>query len=379
MSQYVDTFLVSSFPHKNSLRLTIALLVIAIHLGVLGIGTYWNPSPPPTPPQLRSKVLVQTIALNPFQAGATHLSVSTPSLSPLPPPEPLKEQPKPKPPHPVAPTHPTPIHHPEPLKEHPSSKPTHPISSSPFRNELSTHPHEPLSKPLPQEHTITPLKKEAPIKKPIKPVKKPVTNKTAPANPAANLEKKSHQEAEKKHREQMEAEKKRQMEAEKKRKQEYSAAQEAARQQEQVLFNKAKEKLAKIEETRDKIRPSSSSLRLETAELPKELGSLQVDALPLGGTANSGEWETKEIYRYTDEVATRLKMGLLLPDYGAVKIKLTLNCMGKVVKVETIQSESNKNKTYAEKMIPTLLFPSFGERFQGASQHTFSFNLQNES
>ena len=120
-------------------------------------------------------------------------------------------------------------------------------------------------------------------------------------------------------------------------------------------------------------------LSLETTALPKALGTLQVDALPLevpGGA--SGDWGAKET-SYSGEVASRLKKALKLPDYGAVKIKLTLDRSGKVVKLEIVQSESRKNKAYVESKIPTLLFPPFGQRFKDVSQNTFVITLQNDS
>lgn len=136
------------------------------------------------------------------------------------------------------------------------------------------------------------------------------------------------------------------------------------------------EEIAKTHESGKKVSASFSSVNLQTTNLPKELGELQVDALSL--ETGSSSWGVKET-KYSDEVAYRLKMNLKLPDYGAVKIKLTLDRTGKVVKVETLKSESAKNKTYVETRIPTIQFSRFDERFQGSLQNTFVITLQNDS
>ena len=88
-------------------------------------------------------------------------------------------------------------------------------------------------------------------------------------------------------------------------------------------------------------------------------------------------WGTKES-RYSDEIAYRLKSSLRFPDYGAVKIKLTLDRTGKVLKCETVHSESAKNKSYVESKVPGIVFSSFGQQFQGATQTTFVITLQND-
>lgn len=412
----------SSFSHRYPpILCLIAFGVLLLHVGLLGIGTWWNFSPPPPP--LRSKVIVQTIHLKSVE-NPSSVSLTTPlvtdlfsSLAP-----PVKES---------SPSLPTLV------KESASVKESSPIPSdsllqqeeipllkqkeaesvisypdstlSPIKVENTSSKTENASfsqgstpKPSVIETKKTPPKKPAPIKKPTESAKKNKIETVKAVNETnkkrqqeqINAEKKrqtAQEEAEKKRQqEQVEKEKKRQtaqaetekkrqqerIEAEKKLQQEIAIAQEAAKQREQVLLAKAKENLAKMGETRDKI-SSSSVISLDTTPL-KEVGNLQVDALPVGEIGNEGEWGTKEM-SYSEEVAYRLKMALKLPDYGAVKIKLTLSRTGKVIKVETLHSESSKNKAYVENKILSLLFPSFGQRFQGVSQNTFVITLQNDS
>lgn len=394
------SLLSSPSSQQHSLGFIIALCVIAIHLGLLAFGTLWNPTSPA--PKPRTKVIVQTIKLNPMQS--TIKEALPPSVDELPVVNSPQEEIALEPPliadllkeeipikkeevpiktedslkqEPMQKIEETPL--PEPKQESEA-----PVSSPPAKAETPTP--TPTPKPPPPKPAVQETKKPAPAK--AVPTKKPVETKKTKNETVkpktSEAEKKKQQEraeAEKKRQqERAEAEKKKQQEraeAEKKRQQELAAAQEAARQREQALLNKAKENLAKMSETRDKISTSSSS-SLAATTLPKALGDLQVDALPLGEMGSTGEWGAKEI-SYSDEVASRLKMALRLPDYGAVKIRLTLDRTGKVVKVETVQSESNKNKAYVESKIPALLFPSFGQRFQGVSQNTFVITLQNDS
>lgn len=413
MPDNLHSFL-SPSSHRNSPFFTIALIVIIMHFLLLAIGTLWNPSP--LAPNLRAKMIVQTVRLKPFESTIAQTPTPIPTIQPIIAPmptlnapieqakmemppisQPLKEEIPPQLNLPLQ-QEAAPFIQATPIKKEesqvipsvqeatptPAETPSLASPTLPVKGESKPQPKTPSSKPASQEIPKTTDKKSAPVKKPSETAKKSTKVETAKSKPAEEAEKKRQ-------REQAEAEKKRQQEiveierkkqqeaeAERKRKQEIAAAQETARQKEQALLAKAKETLAKMGETRDKISSSSSSVNLEAAALPQELGDLQVDALKLGEMGSSGEWGTKEM-SYSDEVAYRLKMALRFPDYGAVKIKLTLDRTGRVVKVETIQSESSKNQAYVESKIPTLLFPSFGQRFQGVSQNTFVFTLQNDS
>ena len=94
-------------------------------------------------------------------------------------------------------------------------------------------------------------------------------------------------------------------------------------------------------------------------------------------TAELKELNDKEI-GYRDELAGRLKLLLRLPEFGEVKIKLTLSRAGKVAKVSIVSAESAANRTYIEKTIPTLSFPSFGNNFGTLPEYTFLISLSND-
>lgn len=394
--QFKTLFSVSS-SRQNPSIFVFALAVILMHLGLLGIGTFWNPSPPK--PKEKPKVVVQTVRLEPMRPAPTQSRIAPPAAVPVavssPPPQaaipiPVEEE--------IAQIEiPLPKEEAPPKKEEPKPAPKVQEAPKPIppavkeikkESKPEAKPSPAPPKPVVKDDKKPAPKKPAPVKKPAEQTKKPVKTEPAkiePAKPKPNpeAEKKKQQEkaeADKKRQEEKaEAEKKRQeqLAIEKKRQQEIAAAQEVARQKEQVLISKAQENLAKMGETRGKI-SSAPSLSLEETSLPKELGDLQVDALPISEPGTAGDWGAKEV-SYGSEIASRLKKGLRLPDYGAVKIKLTLDRTGKVIKVETTKSESQKNKTYVESKIPTLLFPPFGQRFKDAAQNTFEITFQNDS
>ncbi len=341
MVNQLNSLGVFSSPYQQSSGWIIACLVIALHLSLLGIGHFWNSTPPPL--KARAKVVVQTIRLAPPSASTIVQTQSPPTEQPL-------------------------------LAANLEHLPSIPVL------EESTKKEEPAKKAeTPAKQFVHPKTESKPTPKPATPEVKKVTpakpaekkQASAPTKPKTDLK---AQESEKKKQEKAEAEKKRQ--------QEVAAAEEAARQRQQALLTKAKENLAKMNETRDKISQSTaSSVKLATTPLPKEVNHLQVDALPLGergSTAQAGEWGVKEI-SYRDEIVYRVKAALKFPDYGTVKIKLTLDRTGKVLKVETTQSESAKNKAYLERTLPTLQFPAFGQQFSGATQYTFLMTLHNDS
>lgn len=362
MANQFESLDLFSSPYQHTSGWVIACLVVAMHMGLLGVGHFWNSTP--SAPKARSKVVVQTIRLAPPSPVAHIQNTSLVVEQPL-------------------------------IAANLENLPSLPILEEPVIEKAE----EPVKKEEPAKKVETPpVKKPAPPKTESKPTPKPVTPDTKKPAPAKPTEKKQAsvvppkpiknegkaQESEKKKLE----DKKRQQEqaaaqeAEKKRQQEVAAAQEAARQQQQALLAKAKENLAKMSETRDKISQSTaSSTKLATTPLPKEVSHLQIDALPIGeigSVAQAGEWGVKEV-SYRDEIVYRVKAALKFPDYGTVKIKLTLDRTGKVVKVETMQSESAKNKTYLERTLPTLQFPAFGQQFSGAAQYTFLITLHNDT
>lgn len=126
------------------------------------------------------------------------------------------------------------------------------------------------------------------------------------------------------------------------------------------LLTKAQERIAKIQTTSDKISTGNDPKRSEKNFITLNEG---------GG----GERENS----YREEIASRLKLQLSLPEYGEVKIKLTLNRLGRVEKVTIVSSESSMNREFVEKMLPAMMFPAFGTNFEKAQTYTFTITLGN--
>ena len=73
-----------------------------------------------------------------------------------------------------------------------------------------------------------------------------------------------------------------------------------------------------------------------------------------------------------------LHENLHLPDFGEVKLQLTLSQDGKVLKVVVLNTESEKNKSYLELQLPKMRFPRLEDPFANKSQHTFVLTFCNE-
>ena len=141
-------------------------------------------------------------------------------------------------------------------------------------------------------------------------------------------------------------------------------------EKQQKLLAQAKENLAKIHTNHDTISGGSVSVPIPTIE---SLGKLQIDALS-ETQANLNEREAN----YIDELVARLKMLLKLPEYGKVKLKLTLERSGHVAQMVIVSAESQKNRKYVEQTLPNTHFPQFGNNFNDQTNYTFQLVLSND-
>jgi len=300
----------------------IVVCVLAAHMSLIWLSSISAKEKPVLPP--RERLVVKTIPLKPRPLPQPRVEpvVAIPepvAAVPEPIPEPVPAPPEPPKPQPQ-------------LKEEPPPPPPPP-------------PPKPKSKPQPPKPKPAPKKKAEPKKEQKKEPKKekapqpPPKPKPAPAAPP-------------------------------KPKPDPVAEARKARQKE--LLSKAKESLSKAVTSRETAPTQVSDTAM--GNIPKPIGSLQIEALPTGELVTLS---TREI-SYRDELASRLKLGLRLPEYGEVKIKLTLERSGKVAQVQIVSSKSVKNKEYIEKTLPTLTFPGFGDNFKGSTQYTFAITLNNE-
>ncbi len=141
----------------------------------------------------------------------------------------------------------------------------------------------------------------------------------------------------------------------------------AKKAKQKELLSLAQQNLAKI----DKITVSKANS--QKTILPEKIGSLSVDAVV--SAESSSTLNVREI-GYRDELGARLKSLLKLPEHGQVNIKLTLDRLGKVMKLDVVNSGSDKNKKYIESTIKTLTFPSFQGAFKDFPEYTFSITLK---
>lgn len=128
----------------------------------------------------------------------------------------------------------------------------------------------------------------------------------------------------------------------------------------------AKEKIGKIGSSSDKILKSS----LEGINTPKTIEHFQSE---LSFTDVGGDFTAKEL-AYRDELATRLRLHLKLPEYGDVKIELKVERSGKIGHFKILSYQSTLNAEYIKKNLPKVTLPSFKE----AESYDFTIVMRNE-
>ncbi len=151
-------------------------------------------------------------------------------------------------------------------------------------------------------------------------------------------------------------------------------AQEAAAQvKRRELIASAQKSIAKIGQSHDTL-AEGSAVSFASTTLPGRIDNLQVETF----REEAAEPLTSQEITYYDELASRLKLLLRLPEFGEVKIRLTLTRAGRFVKVSIVRAESNANRKYIEKTLPTVKYPSFGNNFSQMNEYTFVIALSNE-
>ncbi len=144
-----------------------------------------------------------------------------------------------------------------------------------------------------------------------------------------------------------------------------------------ALIADALSSLEKIDSLSSQKKSIQTSNNQTLTKAPKRIGKLSSESLIAFKDETSALYSTQE-KSYVDELVYRLKRTLTLPEYGDVKIKITVSSQGKVVKVEIISTKSKKNREYLEKMLSSLTLPPFGGNFLGEKEHIFLFNLSND-
>lgn len=310
---------------------SISLFVLFVHVLILvALSSQWITMG--SMPKERTKLLVQTIQLN--------KAISPVSI------EPIQSS--------VA------------IQEPPPAIVEEAVADAEIMHNEENVPVETIVEPSPP-----PIQEVIPIKEEIKPVAKPLPKKpvpkkvTKPKNVAKKKIKNQSFSITKKNPHTV---------PEKKPKTQSVPKVNPAIERKKALLTQAQKKLAKISKSRNNTNYSGSSFA--DADIPKVIQQLNSEELKLFEESGQ-EWTEKE-KSYYDELASRLKMLLKLPETGNVKIKLTLKRSGKFEKLSIISSNNSRNKKYIENQLPGLNFPAFGSNFENQSEYTFTITLRHE-
>lgn len=137
----------------------------------------------------------------------------------------------------------------------------------------------------------------------------------------------------------------------------------------QELIEELEERIAKIETKRDKIQAKAD------ISVPKSIDS-----------SFSHKYEDiydedavmDEMSTYNEFLVAYLQQQLHLPDFGEVKIEITLRQDGAIERFVVLKTENDKNRKYLEERLPSLRFPEFKGKGLSKNRQTFVLTFCNE-
>ncbi len=221
---------------------------------------------------------------------------------------------------------------------------------------------------------------KAAIKSPPKPQPKPTPVKSKPqTKPAPKVTEQTKSQKEKIQEQQKQAEKTRQKANEAAAKQ-AAAKQAAAKAQaakKQSMLNQALSSLDSAGRIDGKKAALAASAAKAAPSGPSSITSLSAESLVAVDATETANCTPAE-RTYYDELVSRLKLSLKLPEYGEVKLQLTILRSGKVSSIKSITSKSTKNSEYIKNALPKAHLPPFGQNFPNEKEHTFKLTLTNE-
>ncbi|KAG8155693.1 hypothetical protein JTE90_011514 [Oedothorax gibbosus] len=127
------------------------------------------------------------------------------------------------------------------------------------------------------------------------------------------------------------------------------------------ILKQLEESIAKIEQKDDKQCKSST---IVTASLPSKV-------------AVAPAQEEPTLPSYTASLVKELTQILQLPEYGEVKVKITVSPAGKIIELLVLQAESKANKLYLEKCLPNIVLPKYNEKVTLNNEQTFTLTFCN--
>ncbi|HEY2810202.1 MAG TPA: hypothetical protein VGJ00_02275 [Rhabdochlamydiaceae bacterium] len=134
-----------------------------------------------------------------------------------------------------------------------------------------------------------------------------------------------------------------------------------------ALLRQLEESIAKIEDKSDKNRLSKSARAHSSTYVP---APLQMDALRVNEALSEED--------YVHSLTNQMHASLHLPDFGEVKIELTLRQDGTIAKLRVLKAESDKNRQYLESHLPQLKFSCLKGAYAKQKEYTFVLNFCNE-
>jgi|GEM_PF-1560843 len=81
---------------------------------------------------------------------------------------------------------------------------------------------------------------------------------------------------------------------------------------------------------------------------------------------------------YCEELVAQLRLKMRLPDFGEVRVELTVDREGNITQVKVLSSQSEANRAYVEAIMPQLTLPPFGKNFRSEKKHRFLLALAND-
>lgn len=129
------------------------------------------------------------------------------------------------------------------------------------------------------------------------------------------------------------------------------------------LLKELEESIAKIDGKPDK-----------TPTKPKQLIPITLQIDNLIEDASSDQVDVN----YADILVNQLHAFLSLPEYGEVKIQLSLRQDGSVVRLVVLKTQNEKNKRYLESALPRIKFPRFEGAYANKKEYTFILTFCNE-
>lgn len=131
---------------------------------------------------------------------------------------------------------------------------------------------------------------------------------------------------------------------------------------------KKKDLLKELQDSLKKLESPASKESSSVLSLPKTIQNLEIDHL-----------EKEPPTDYFVILAQTLKNELELPEYGDVKLELTVLNSGRVTRLKVLNASSEKNQRYLELKLPNVILPPFSEDLKNDREHTFTLTFCNET